>query len=119
MKIKIVREKISKNELEELAKDFYGFMIKGAIDIDREIVAFGGEYHIDANSVLIQEGSRQENIWGFNIYPDHTLDFISLINIRPSEGNRSMEIKDDKLQAVISAIVKKFLPCPVGNDEKI
>ena len=69
---------------------------------------------MDANNVLIENGSKQRNVWGFNWYfdkPDNErIEYISLINIRPSEGNRSMEIKDDKLQAVISAIVKKFLP---------
>src|SRR3989344_8346737 len=110
MKIKIVREKISKNELEELAKDFYGFMIKGAIDIDREIVAFGGEYHIDANSVLIQEGSRQENIWGFNIHIHKLkdlsdwLEYTSLINIRPNQENKTMKIQSEELRKKIKKI---------------
>src|SRR3989338_5376095 len=93
--------------------------VKAAVDVEKGVLSLGCDLHIDCAEELIQHGSASKNIWGFNIYPDHSLDFISLINIRPSEGNRSMEIKDDKLQAVISAIVKKFLPCPVGNDEKI
>ena len=53
MRIKIIDKKISKDELQEIAKEFYVVMIKGVVDVERDILAVGGEYHMDANNVLI------------------------------------------------------------------
>ena len=100
MNIKIVRDKITKSELEELAKEFYVEMVKGVADIERDIIALGGEWHIDANSILIEDGSKQNNLWGFNIYlnkpKESRLEYNSLINIRPKQGNRNMEIENEE-----------------------
>ena len=70
MSIKIIGKKITESELREIAKDFYGDMVKGVVDIERGIIAMGGEYHMDANVMLIENGSKQQNIWGFNWYFD-------------------------------------------------
>jgi len=113
MNIKIVDKKITELELREIAKDFFGKMVKGVADIEREIIAIGGEYHIDANTVLIENGSKQRNVWGFNWYFDRTgddrIEFISLINIRPAQGNRTMELKNDSLRGKIKDIILKYL----------
>ena len=93
MNIKIIRDKMTKLELEELAKEFYVEMIKGVVDIKKEIIALGGEWHMDANLVLIEDGSKQENLWGFNVYLNKPkgkmVEYNSLINIRPKQGNMS------------------------------
>lgn len=68
MNIKIIDNKIAESELREIAKDFYGEMVKGVVDIEREILAMGGEYHMDANVVLGENGSKQQDVWGFNWY---------------------------------------------------
>src|SRR3989344_2311841 len=113
MRIKIIDKKIAENELREIAKDFYIDMIKGVVDIEQEILAMGGEYHIDANMILIKNGSKQQNIWGFNWYLDkpqnERIEYISLINIRPAQGNRSMEIQDASLRDAIKTIILKYL----------
>ncbi|MEI6346171.1 MAG: DUF5674 family protein [bacterium] len=98
MNIKVITDSISLNELKELAKEYYITMIKGVVDIEKEIVAFGGEYHMDANVVLLEKGHQQGDIWGFNVVFDldseDWIEYTSLINIRPLKGNRSMEITD-------------------------
>lgn len=113
MNIKIIRDKISKSELEELAKEFYVEMVKGVADIDREIIALGGEWHIDANSILIEDGSKQNNLWGFNIYlskpKEERLEYNSLINIRPAQYNVSMEIESEEIKNKIFDIVNKLV----------
>lgn len=113
MRIKIIDKKITESELREIAKDFYIDMIKGVVDIEKEILAMGGEYHIDANMVLIKNGSKQQNIWGFNWYFDKTQDerieYVSLINIRPAQGNRAMEIQDASLRDAVKTIILKYL----------
>ncbi len=114
MKIKVVKDQISTDELKTIGREFYNSMIKGVVDIEREIIAFGGEYHIDANLVLIEEGSKQNHVWGFNIIferdRDSWIEYISLINIRPQAGNMNMEVQDniikEKMKKIINSKIK-------------
>jgi hypothetical protein len=113
MNIKIIDKKIAKKELQEIAKEFYGEMIKGVVDIEKEILAMGGEYHMDANEVLIKNHSKQQNVWGFNWYFDkkgnERIEYVSLINIRPKQNNRTMEVQDTVLRAKMKKVILKYL----------
>ena len=113
MPVKIIDKKITESELREIAKDFYIDMIKGVADVERGILAMGGEYHMDANAILIENGSRQQNVWGFNWYFDRTgderIEYVSLINIRPAQGNRSMEVQNASLRDAMKIIILKYL----------
>ena len=113
MPVKIIDKKITESELREIAKDFYIDMIKGVADIERGILAIGGEYHMDANAILIENGSQQQNVWGFNWYFDRTgderIEYVSLINIRPAQGNRSMEVQNASLRDAMKIIILKYL----------
>jgi hypothetical protein len=113
MKIKIIDKKIGEAELKEIAREFYGEMVKGVVDIERGILAMGGEYHMDANTVLIENGSKQPNVWGFNWYfdknGDEQIEYVSLINIRPAQGNRVMEVQDEFLRDKMKVIIIKYL----------
>ena len=113
MNIKIIDKKISEKELREIAKEFYGYMIKGVVDVKKEILSMGGEYHMDANNVLIDNGSKQQNVWGFNWYfdkkRDERLEYVSLINIRPMQGNRVMEVQDSVLRDNMKRVILKYL----------
>lgn len=109
MKIILVKEKISKEQLEELAKEFYIDMVKGVVDVENEVLALGGEWHMDANNFLIGEGHLQRNMWGFNIYLDGRIEHISLINIRPLQNNKTLEVEDAALRDRMSAIIKKYI----------
>ena len=113
MNIKIINKKITESELREIAKDFYVVMVKGVVDIEREIIAIGGEYHMDANIILIENGSEQQNVWGFNWYfdknGDERIEYVSLINIRPKQGNMTMEVQDVFLRDKMKTIILKYL----------
>lgn len=88
-------------------------MIKFVVDVEKEILALGGELHADAEAVLLEAGSEQKNLWGGNVYPDakeEKLKHNSLINIRPSQNNRSLDIQDELLRNKIKEIVYKLLP---------
>mgnify|MGYP001588085241 FL=1 len=114
MNIRIVRESISLAELEELAQAYHRILVKGVADLERGVIAIGGEWHVDANNVLIADGSKQQNLWGFNVYPkekgNRAIKYNSMINIRPSQGNRSMDVLDEILQKSIRALVGKLIP---------
>lgn len=112
MDIRIIRNKITKVELEEVAKEFYVEMVKGVADIERGIIALGGEWHMDANQVLIADGSSQPNLWGFNVYLNKTkgerVEYNSLINIRPGI-NKGMEIESEEVRNKIFEIVNNLI----------
>jgi len=112
--IRIVQDPVALSDVRELAGCWYKTMIKGVVDVRRNIIALGGEWHMDANNMLISDGSRQEDLWGFNIYPDEKgdarLEYISLINVRPAQNNRSMEIEDKELRASIKKIISVLVP---------
>lgn len=114
MDIRIIREPISLAELEGLAQAYHRRLVKGVADLERGIIALGGEWHIDANNVLIADGSEQRNLWGFNVYPqekgDKAIKYNSMINIRPAQGNRSMDLLDTNLQKAIRELVGKLIP---------
>ncbi len=110
MKIRIVKDKISKTEVEDLAQEFYVDMIKGVVDIRREVTALGGEWHIDSNLVLMGDGSLQKDVWGFNFYlEDGRIEHISLINIRPLQNNKTLEVEDPSIRNKMDAIIRKII----------
>lgn len=84
--------------------------IKLAVDIERGILAVGGEMHADCESVLLEDGSKQADIWGADWYPlTQRVRYESLINIRPSRNNRSMEIQDPIIRERVAQIVQNIL----------
>lgn len=114
MDILIVREPVDRETLLALAEEWYGSLVKGAADIRSGQVALGGEWHMDANGRLIAEGSDQKYIWGFNIYPkengDAAIEYVSLVNIRPAQGNRGMEIASAEIRTAVRKAVAKVVP---------
>lgn len=107
--IHIVTEHISRDALRELTKNYYGDLVKAVVDIRRSIMAIGGELHADEEKRLIDDGSKQEDMWGINLYPDEQdedwIEFDSMINIRPAQGNRSRGVEDKNIQREIRRIV--------------
>jgi len=109
MRIHIVRQRATEKEINEMLEEFKTY-IKLAVDVERNILAGGGEYHADCEEVLLEDGSRQEDIWGADWYPKHRkVEFGALINIRPHQGNRLMEIEDPKLRDRIETITRALL----------
>jgi len=87
-----------------------GEYIKLAVDVEKGIIAGGGELHADCEAALLKEGSSQDNIWGADWYPrTKEVSFESLINIRPRQNNRSMVIQDADLRACVDKIVRGLL----------
>lgn len=109
MKIHIIRQCATEKETREMLEELETY-VKLAVDVERNILAGGGEYHADCEEVLLEDGSRQENVWGADWYPDSKrLEFGALINIRPNQSNRGMEMEDPKLREKIEIIVRRVL----------
>lgn len=112
--MKLLEKKINKKELQKIADERFGDLVKAVVDIKNEIMVIGGELHSDEESKLLQEhGSNQNDLWGINLYPankgDEFLEFDSLINIRPSLNNRSRDIIDPQIRRKIIDIVDKLI----------
>lgn len=111
--IQIVKAPIKRSELQSIADQFYGDLVKAVVDIQKNIMAIGGELHSDEETLLIQEGSAQHDVWGINLYPSvqgqSMIEFDSMINVRPSQGNRSRSVEDAATQERIIQIVKTLV----------
>ncbi|KKQ35034.1 MAG: hypothetical protein US52_C0038G0004 [candidate division WS6 bacterium GW2011_GWA2_37_6] len=111
--ITIITDKIKLADLHENAKNMFGGLVKAVVDIEQGKMAVFGELHSDEESVLLENGSKQANLWGINIYPDQPddkmIEFDSMINLRPSQGNMSRSVDDLKTQKKIIATVKKLI----------
>lgn len=109
MGIVIVRERATPAQIVEMCEVF-GSMIKLAVDLERKILAGGGELHSDCEEVLLQDGSKQEDVWGGDWYPDwKEVGFESLINIRPRQDNRSTILQSPVLRQKLEAVVRDLL----------
>jgi len=111
--MKIVRDKISIEELKKLAEGMFGDFVKAVVDVEKKIMAVGGELHADEEALLIKNGSKQSNLWGINIYPgnenEERIEFDSMINLRPSSGNRSRGVENSDTRKVIIEVVNNLI----------
>lgn len=111
--IQYVDAPISTELIMQLAAERFGDMVKAVVDIERKVMAIGGELHADEEAYLLEKGSAQANLWGINIYIDQPLpqaiEFDSMINVRPSQGNRSRNVEDAALRERISEVVRSFI----------
>jgi hypothetical protein len=111
--MKIVTNKISISELKEMSFNMLGNLVKAVVDIEKEIIVLDAELHSDQEALLLKEGSRQEDLWGINIYPDlpasERIEFDSMINLRPSQNNRTRGIDSLEIKHKIMEIVHKII----------
>jgi uncharacterized protein DUF5674 len=112
MEIRVVRDTVSRDELREIAKQQFGDMVKAVVDVEQGIMAIGGELHSDEEAMLLDQGSAHRHLWGINLYPDKPLDewiiFDSMINVRPSGGNRSRYVESSEIREAVTRIVNRL-----------
>ena len=113
MEITIIRNTVTRRELSNMAKQQFGDMLKAVVDVEQGIMAIGGELHSDEEALLLDQGSAQKNLWGINLYPERPvpewIEFDSMINVRPSGGNRSRSVERADLREAITTIVNRLL----------
>lgn len=114
MDIRIIKEAIGITQLKEIAQNQFGSMVKAVVDIEKEIIAVGGELHADEEVLLMEkDGSKRENTWGINLYPEKSgeefIEFDSMINLKPFLGNRTRSVENPVVQRKIKEIVNKLI----------
>jgi len=112
--MRVIQKPISLAELKTVAEERFGDLVKAVVDIKQGIMAIGGELHADEEVLLTDEhGSKREDVWGINLYPaaDDTgfLEFDSMINLKPSLGNRSRDVEDPEMRKKIRTVVEKLV----------
>jgi hypothetical protein len=107
--IYLLREPASPAQTQEMLEE-YQKMIKIVVDIRRRFLSGGGEMHSDCETVLLDNGSEQDDLWGANWYPaEQRIEFESLINIRPRQGNRNILIQDESIRRQVELITREIL----------
>lgn len=111
--MEIIDKPIGKSRLMGMQEHYFGDMVKGVVDVEKGLLALDAELHADLEQVLLEHGSSQKDLWGINFYPetegDDFLEFDSLINIRPSQGNRSRGIEDAAIRKKIVDLVDSLI----------
>jgi hypothetical protein len=111
--MRILETPVTIDFLRDMAENSFGDMVKAVVDVDRELIAVDAELHSDLEALLLENGSSQKNLWGINFYPDlrgeDFLEFDSMINMRPSQGNMSRGVDDEVLRQKITAVVNRWI----------
>ncbi len=108
-------DKISVSELSAMAEKMYGSLVKAVVDLENGSMVVDAEMHVDEEVLLLEKGSKQNNLWGINLYPDkfnsdEFVEFDSMINIRPSQHNNSRTVEDiDTRKAIIDLVMEKVI----------
>lgn len=111
--MKLIETSISLQQLKKIAEEGFGDLVKAVVDVEKKIMVIDADLHADEEAYLLSLGSKQENVWGINLYPSLTgenfIEFDSMINVRPSQKNTSRNIEDKNIQKKIKYIVAKLI----------
>ncbi len=111
--MKIIKDQITVEELREMSQKMFGNIVKAVVDVEQDIMAVDGEMHADLELLLTENGSKRENVWGINFYPDKIgedfIEFDSMINLKPYLGNRTRGVDDEAMREKIMELVNKLV----------
>ena len=111
--IAIVTTPLPLAEVRRIAEAQFGDFVKAVVDLRQGVMALGGELHADEESALLERGALQADLWGINLYPDRSgdavVEFDSMINVRPSQGNRSRDVEDPAVRRGILDVVARLI----------
>jgi hypothetical protein len=113
MKMQILQRPITREELKHIAENTFGDMVKCVADVRRNLLAIDADLHADLERLLLEGGSDQEDLWGFNLWVEEEgenfVEFDSLINIRAWQGNPSRDVLNPEVREVIKSLVAQFV----------
>jgi hypothetical protein len=111
--MRILDKPITIIELKEIAQNMFGDLVKAVIDVDLKRIAINAELHSDLEALMLENGSKQNSLWGINYYPDlegdDFIEFDSMINMRPSQGNTSRGVDSEAIRNIIIKITNEWI----------
>lgn len=107
--LRIITSKVGQKTLKQLAQDLDGY-IKVVVDVKKEVLVAGGTRHVDAEQLLLQNGSKQQNLWGGGVdLETGEIDFDSMINLRSNDNNSSREVLSQEIRSKMESIIHSLL----------
>jgi hypothetical protein len=105
---------ISVTGLAAMAEKMYGSLVKADIDVAKNILIVDMGMHADGEAYLLEHGSKQDDVWGINLHPadygtEDFIEFDSMINIRPRQGNASKDVLDPTIRKQIITLVHEIV----------
>lgn len=111
--MKLIDKTISIAELKQMSQRMFGGLVKAVVDIGKEIMVVDAAMHADEEQELLKQGSKQDDLWGINLYPELSgedfIEFDSMINVRPRLNNFSRDIENEQIRKKIISIVQKLV----------
>ena len=113
--MKLLTQKTTVNELQQMANHMFGNLVKAVVDIEKNLIVVDAELHSDQESLLLENGSNQQDLWGINLYPEFSknnetfIEFDSMINLRPSENNKSRFVENPEIRKKIIQVVQDWI----------
>ncbi len=111
--MEIIKEKITLKELAKMSEKMFNNLVKAVVDLQKEIMAVDADLHADEYTFLIENGSEPQGLWGINLYPnkagDDFIEFHSMINVRPNQGNKSRGVESKETREKIKKIVDRLV----------
>lgn len=111
--MELINKMISRSSLKKMSENMFENLVKAVVDIEKEVMMVDALMHADLEVALLELGSSQKNLWGINLYPyesgESFIEFDSMINLRPSWGNRSRGVDDPLIQKKIIELVHKLV----------
>jgi len=108
-----LQDPIGHSDLAQLALDRFGDFVKAVVDVRQCRMVVGEAMHVDEEQYLLESGSEQADLWGINLYPEFSgedqIEFDSMINLRPTLGNRTRGVDDPAVQVLIREVVSKLI----------
>ena len=114
MKTITEKNKVTIAELNEMSQKMFGNFVKAVVDIEKAIMVVDADLHADEERVLLDQGSKQENLWGINFHPEFSgtedfIEFDSMVNIRPWQNNRSRDVENSEIRKKIRLVTDKLV----------
>lgn len=107
--LSLITTKADDKILKKVALDLDGY-IKVVVDVEKKVLAAGGLKHVEGEQLLLNKGSKQQNLWGGGLdLETGEIDFDSMINLRPNQGNSSREILSEVIRKEVEGIVRSLL----------
>jgi len=111
--MQLLEKKILCAELKTMSEKMFGDFVKAVVDIEKNIMVVDADMHADLEAYLVDLGSKQENVWGINLYPDkfgtdEFVEFNSMINVRPSQNNRTRGVDNPAIRKTIISIINRW-----------
>lgn len=111
--MQIIDKAIQKADLAKIATASFGNLVKAVVDIEKKIMVIDASLHADEEAKLLSLGSKQSNLWGINFYPeldgDDFVEFDSMINLRPGQGNMTRGVDDPEIRSKILSVTSSLI----------